>query len=66
MTTHAAFGQLARRYGLTQLALAGRAPESEPGPRELERLIDDVRSSGATTVFAEPLVSHRIIRDGRA
>lgn len=62
VTTHAAFGQLARRYGLTQLALAGRAPESEPGPRELERLIDDVRSSGATTVFAEPLVSHRIIR----
>ena len=56
-TTHAAFGQLAARYGLTQLSLAGRSPESEPGPRELEALIDDVRASGATTVFAEPLVS---------
>ena len=57
VTTHAAFGQLAARYGLTQLSLAGRSPESEPGPRELETLIDDVRASGATTVFAEPLVS---------
>ena len=57
VTTHAAFGQLAARYGLTQLSLAGRSPEAEPGPRELETLIDDVRASGATTVFAEPLVS---------
>jgi zinc transport system substrate-binding protein len=57
VTTHAAFGQLAGRYGLTQLSLAGRSPESEPGPRELESLIDAVRASGATTVFAEPLVS---------
>ena len=57
VTTHAAFGQLAARYGLTQLSLAGRSPESEPGPRELEKLVDDVRASGATTVFAEPLVS---------
>ena len=57
VTTHAAFGQLAARYGLTQLSLAGRSPESEPAPRELEELVDDVRDSGATTVFAEPLVS---------
>ena len=60
VTTHAAFGQLAARYGLTQLALAGRTPESEPSPRDLERLIAEVRASGATTVFAEPLVSSRV------
>lgn len=60
VTTHAAFGQLARRYGLTELSLAGRSPEAEPSPRELERLIDDVRASGATTVFAEPLVSDEV------
>ncbi len=62
VTTHAAFGQLAHRYGLTELSLAGRSPEAEPGPRELERLIDDVRASGATTVFAEPLVSDRVAK----
>jgi zinc transport system substrate-binding protein len=60
VTTHAAFGHLARRYGLSQLSLAGRSPEAEPSPRELEELIDEVRASGATTVFAEPLVSDRV------
>ena len=60
VTTHAAFGRLAARYGLTQLSLAGRTPESEPSPRDLERLIAEVRASGATTVFAEPLVSSRV------
>ena len=60
VTSHAAFGHLAARYGLTQLSLAGASPEAEPGPRELEGLIDDVRASGATTVFAEPLVSDRV------
>jgi zinc transport system substrate-binding protein len=60
VTTHAAFGHLAARYDLEQLSLAGSSPESEPGPRQLERLIDRVRASGATTVFAEPLVSDRV------
>ena len=60
VTTHSAFGRLAGRYGLTQISLAGRTPESEPSPRELERLIAEVRASGATTVFAEPLVSSRV------
>lgn len=60
VTTHAAFGQLARRYGLRELSLAGRTPEAEPTPRGLEDLIDEVRASGATTVFAEPLVSNEI------
>lgn len=60
VTTHAAFGHLAARYRLKQLSLTGTTPEAEPGPRELERLIDDVRESQATTVFAEPLVSDRL------
>ena len=61
VTGHAAFGHLAAGYGLTQLSLAGLSPETEPGPRELERLITEVRASGATTVFAEPLVSDRLV-----
>jgi len=60
VTSHAAFGYLARRYGLTQLALEGLSPEAEPSPRALAHLIDTVRRSGATTVFFEPLVSPRI------
>ncbi|HLG09781.1 MAG TPA: metal ABC transporter substrate-binding protein [Gaiellaceae bacterium] len=60
VTTHAAFGRLAARYGLIELSLAGRSPEAEPSPRELERLIANVRASDATTVFSEPLGSSRL------
>jgi zinc transport system substrate-binding protein len=60
VTSHAAFGYLARRYGLTQLALEGVSPEAEPSPKALASLIDTVRSSHATTVFFETLVSPRL------
>ncbi|MGH9277282.1 MAG: metal ABC transporter substrate-binding protein, partial [Acidimicrobiales bacterium] len=33
VTSHAAFGYLAKRYGLTQEAIAGLEPESEPTPQ---------------------------------
>jgi zinc transport system substrate-binding protein len=62
VTTHEAFGHLANRYRLTQLSLSGLSPEAEPSPRELENLIARVRRSGATTVFAEPLISNRVVK----
>jgi zinc transport system substrate-binding protein len=57
VTSHSAFGYLAARYGLVQIPLVGLQPEAEPGPREVERLVDEVRATGATTVFSEPLAS---------
>ena len=60
VTSHAAFGYLARRYGLRQVALTGFSPEAEPGPRDLERLVREVETTGATTVFFESLVSPRL------
>ena len=60
VTSHAAFGYLAERYELRQVAVTGLVPEAEPTPRALERVVDEVRRSGATTVFVEPLVSHRV------
>ncbi len=60
VTAHAAFGYLARRYGLTQEAIAGLSPESEPHPRRLAELAEFVRSTGTTTVFTETLVSPRV------
>jgi zinc transport system substrate-binding protein len=56
VTSHAAFGYLARRYGLEQIALTGLSPGAEPSPGDLVRLVDAVRASGATTVFFETLV----------
>jgi zinc transport system substrate-binding protein len=60
VTSHAAFGYLADRYGLEQVALTGLSPEAEPSPQELERLVDRVRRTGATAVFSETLVSPRL------
>ncbi len=60
VTSHAAFGYLAARYGLSQLALEGLSPEAEPSPRALARLIVTVRRSHATTVFFETLVSPKL------
>jgi zinc transport system substrate-binding protein len=57
VTSHAAFGYLAARYGLRQVALVGLAPEAEPSPATVSKLADTVRATRATTVFTEPLVS---------
>lgn len=57
VTSHAAFGYLADRYGLEQVPLAGLAPEAEPSPRDLEALVRRVEETGATTVFFETLAS---------
>jgi zinc transport system substrate-binding protein len=60
VTSHAAFGYLARRYHLEQIALTGVSPEAEPSPRALETLVAEVERRSATTVFFETLVSPRL------
>jgi zinc transport system substrate-binding protein len=57
VTAHAAFGWLARRYGLEQHAIAGIAPDQEPSADRIARLADLVERAGITTIFTEPLVS---------
>jgi zinc transport system substrate-binding protein len=60
VTAHAAFGYLARRYGLTQLAVMGLSPEGEPNAADLAALVKRARGLKVTHVFFEPLVSPRI------
>jgi zinc transport system substrate-binding protein len=60
VTSHAAFAYLAAAYGLEQIPLTGVSPEAEPSARAVERLVDEVRDQGATTVFFETLVSPRL------
>jgi zinc transport system substrate-binding protein len=60
VTSHAAFGYLAERYGLRQIALEGLAPEAEPNPRAVAALVARVRKTHATKVFFEPLVSPKL------
>jgi zinc transport system substrate-binding protein len=60
VTSHDAFGYLARRFGLRQHAISGLSPESEPDPAKLAELADLVRRDGLTTIFTEELVSPRV------
>jgi zinc transport system substrate-binding protein len=60
VTSHAAFGRLAARYGLDQVAISGRQPEAEPSARRLAELSHLVERHGVTTVFVEPLVSPKV------
>lgn len=56
VTSHAAFGYLAARYGLTQVPIAGLSPDQEPSAKQLADVAAVVRTSGVRTIFTETLV----------
>ncbi|MGZ4652436.1 metal ABC transporter substrate-binding protein [Oryzihumus sp.] len=60
VTSHSAFGYLARRYGFTQVGITGLSPDAEPSPSALADVARLVRSRGVTTVYAETLASPAI------
>lgn len=60
VTSHAAFGYLAKRYGLKQIALTGLSPDTEPTPQHLADVAQQARDLHATTIFFETLVSPRV------
>jgi zinc transport system substrate-binding protein len=60
VTSHAAFGRLAQRYGLRQEGIAGVSPDAEPTADRLATLADLVKANGVSTIFAEELVSPKI------
>jgi zinc transport system substrate-binding protein len=59
VTSHNAFGYLAARYDLEQIAVTGITPEEEPTPRRLADVARLAKQRGVTTVFFEELVSPR-------
>ena len=59
VTSHNAFGYLADRYDLEQIAVTGITPEEEPTPRRLADVARLAEERGVTTIFFEELVSPR-------
>ncbi len=57
VTSHDAFGHLARRYDLGPVPISGLAPEAEPSAGDLASLADILEELGAGYVMAEPIVS---------
>lgn len=60
VVSHAAFGYLCDRYGLTQIYVDGLSPEDEPTPDDIARIIAAVQQYGISTIFYEELVSPEI------
>ena len=60
VTSHEAFGYLARRYHLEEQAVTGLAPETEPDPQRIADLSDVIRRLGVPVVFAETLLPKKL------
>jgi zinc transport system substrate-binding protein len=60
VVSHAAFGYMAKRYGLEQISVRGISPEVEPGPARLAEIIDTIRQNDIKCIFVESLVSPKI------
>jgi zinc transport system substrate-binding protein len=59
---HAAFGYLAKRYGLDQISLYGQSPDAEPTPRRLRIVIDWAKERQVKAVFTESNTSSKMAR----
>lgn len=62
ITTHAAFGYLARRYGLEQVGISGLSPDAEPSPARIAEVQKVAREHGVTTIFYETLISPAVAK----
>lgn len=60
VTSHAAYGYVASRYQLTQVAISGLTPDEEPSPRQLAKIADFAKSHKVRYIFFETLVSPRL------
>ncbi|WP_128837501.1 zinc ABC transporter substrate-binding protein, partial [Streptococcus sp. DD11] len=60
VTQHTAFSYLAKRFGLTQLGIAGISPEQEPNPRQLSEIEDFIKDYKVRTIFVESTASPKL------
>jgi len=60
VTQHAAFGYLAKEYGLTQIPIAGLSPEQEPSPEQMAEVVKQANEQDIHTIFFETLVDPKV------
>jgi zinc transport system substrate-binding protein len=59
---HAAFGYLAKKYGLVQISLYGLSPDSQPRPKQMMKVVDYCRRENVRTIFFENSVPPDLAR----
>ncbi|MBF0284348.1 MAG: metal ABC transporter substrate-binding protein [Magnetococcales bacterium] len=62
ITTHDAFGYLARAYGLVFLAPVGISSDAEPSARDLARLALQAKKEGIRAIFLENMTNPRLMQ----
>ncbi|MBI5412262.1 zinc ABC transporter substrate-binding protein [Candidatus Peregrinibacteria bacterium] len=60
VTSHAAFGYLAKTYHFNQIAISGLSPDAEPLPRQFARIVDAAKKNKVRFIFFESLVSPKL------
>jgi len=60
ITSHNAFGYLAKEYKLSVLPISGLSPDEEPSPKKLAEIADFARAHNVKYIFFETLVSPRL------
>ncbi len=60
ITSHAAFGYLANRYGLKQVPIAGLSPDAEPSAQQLVDVAKFAKANNVDYIFFESLVSPKL------
>lgn len=60
ITSHAAFGYLAKTYNFGQIAIVGLSPDMEPSPKKLAETAAFAKTNGIKYIFFESLVNPRL------
>ncbi|MBM7653531.1 metal ABC transporter substrate-binding protein [Neobacillus cucumis] len=60
VTQHAAFGYLAKQYGLTQIPIAGLSPDVEPTLGKLAELTELTKKKNIKVVYFEAMTSSKV------
>jgi zinc transport system substrate-binding protein len=60
VTSHAAFGYLAKRYNMTIYPISGLSPDQEPSAKQLADLTNLIKQKHISYIFYETLVSPKL------
>lgn len=60
--SHAAFGYLARQYGLEQISIAGLNTQNEPSQKELAHIVEEAKQKHVKTILFEQNVSSKLTK----
>ncbi|MDF1879103.1 zinc ABC transporter substrate-binding protein [Sulfurimonas sp. SAG-AH-194-C20] len=59
---HNSLGYLASRYGFDVDSLSGLSPDAQPTPKDIKRILQEIKKSGIDTIFYESFVNAKVIQ----